>query len=154
MTRFLGRINCEFVLRQLLFLCLATDGYLLGFQFAGASCTVDECKEITDVARRSFDGTTWVFKTQWSPETSTFYKMRSTSGLGGTPQQHQTEMSTMMECDVYTAQCSSPWEADRFYKGTCSNCTTAQAYSRLFCMDPQTKEGVANSWNEYQDSSH
>lgn len=154
MSLFFNRIRIESAVRKLLLLCLATNGYLLGFQFAGATCTVSECKEITDAGTRSVDGLTWSFKDQWSPSTATQYKMRSTSGLGGDPKQHTVETSTLKTCDVFTPQCADPWDAQTKYKGTSSNCRDVITTVRLFCMDPMTQEGVANSWNEYQDASH
>ena len=141
-------------LRTALFACVAMNGYLLGFQIADGSCSQDECKEVSDMGRRAQQGGAWNTKTNFSPESSSSTKMLSTSGLGGDPEQHQVAMTAVKSCDVFTPQCSAPWTNGSYYKGDNTNCGASSSQRRYFCMDPQTGEGVANSWNEYEDSAH
>lgn len=144
----------ESALRTALFGCVAMNGYLLGFHVADGSCSQDECKELVDMANRAAAGGSWQDKWNFSPESSSRYKVRSTSGLGGDPEQHQVETAVIKICDVFTPQCAAPWTNGSRYKGDNTNCSDPTTVQRYFCMNPQTGEGVANSWNEYQDSAH
>ena len=154
MVTVLRRNWLESTLRTALFGCVAMNGFLLGFQVADGSCAQDDCKEVVDMGRRAMMGGAWQDKWNFSPESSSAYKMRSTSGLGGDPEQHQVATATWKVCDVFTPQCAAPWTNGAFYKGDNTNCGSPRTPQRYFCMDPQTGEGVANSWNEYEDSAH
>lgn len=138
------KIKREFL--SLTILCLlAVIGSNVGMEYARASCTEDECDEISCVWFSS--QTCFQYVSDHTPAfpIAQANVLRSVTPLGGTSTAHDSETVVVQECDNCDRTCAkqlAPQEGSG-----CANCSYYLGpIARLYCAN--TGCGVTGSWNE------
>ncbi|QDT44274.1 hypothetical protein Pan241w_43820 [Gimesia alba] len=118
-----------------------------------ASCQTPECDEFS-CYRYDSNGTKANENILYLKDTAK--STISNTPLSGTRVKHNSETVTRYDCAfAVPSECANNFVALRNYPGTsCQDCFLDQDYFRYFCAEGDPKEGVAGSWNEYEDADN